>query len=267
MPLHSSAVAAMQVGRVQALMGQQDAAWATILQAWEFTAGIGPNAAAIGAMTDELEKNKARTEQKIQQQIKPRSQDEAYRALNQYRRQLRYFEHAAHERIDLERALLFDAKMLGLQAEVAAFRANPGAAVASAAGQPYQQPARDDDLLQLIDESGRLFADGKYKLAGEALAGFHSGTHRPLEERRDLWAVQLACRLVNLKQIDGLLIYTDALQEPWLKEDALEVASALCVLTGQAPKLWKATERRSLQPPEKVAVYRGLVGGIVAAGE
>lgn len=260
-PLHSAAAAALQIAQLQALLGQNEAAWTTLLKAWDFTVGIGPDRSAITAMSQELDKNRRRTESKLRRELNLRTDDEEFRALNQYRRQLRHFEEAAEDRFQLEQALLASARRLGLASQVDAFRKNPGSAVASAAKQPYEQALSEDSLHQTLAEVERQFAAGKIKQAAQILSGINS---RSMESARDQLAVELGCRLIKQKNVDGLLTFVDSIKDPWLAEDVLELASALSVLRGAAPDLWKKYGRHDLQPTEKVALYRGLVAGIVS---
>ena len=262
-PQRSAALAAAQLARLQVRMGNQEAAWQTLLKAWEFTAGMGPDYGSISRFTNELENRRSRLQARLNSELRLRSNDEKSRAMRQFRSQLKVFEEAARERFDLESALLREAVGWGLGQQVAAFRKNPGQTVAAAAGQPYGQVQYDEKLMTILRETEKLFAEGKYEAAGATLASFED--RHQVEERRDQRAIQLACRLLKLKKLDALFLYLDALQDPWLTEDALEMTAALGVLTGQGADLWKVYPRKDLTPTEKVALFRGLIAGIVTS--
>src|SRR5690606_6309874 len=228
-PLHSAAVGALQLARLQATLDQQEAGWQTLLQAWDFTAGIAPPLPPISSLVDEFGNNstRPRAEAKLYQQLNLRNRDQQFQASNQYRGQLRVFEAAANDRFHLERSLLRNAESMGYAEEVATFRDNPGSVVASAAGQPYQQAHEDDRLLAAFAQAQKLFDEEKYREAAGVLADFRQ--NRPNEERRDLRAMQLGCRLLKLKKVDALLGYAEALKDRSLTEDTLELTSALSV--------------------------------------
>src|SRR5690606_33045881 len=119
-------------------------------------------------------------------------------------------------------------------------------------------------LLAALAAAQKLFDEGKYKEAAGALAAFRDRQNRGNEERRDLRALQLAGRLIKLKKPDAVFQYAVGLKDPWLSEDTLELTAALGILSGLGPQLWERHERHELQPTHKVALYRGLIAGIVA---
>src|SRR5690606_14513203 len=226
-PLHSAAVGALQLARLQAALDQQEPGWQTLLQAWDFTAGIAPNLAPVSSLVNEFDKQPSRAKGKLYRQLNLRTDDQRFRAVNQYRGQLRVYETASKDRFHLERSLLRNAESMGYAEEVATFRDNPGSVVASAAGQPYQQAHEDDRLLAAFAQAQKLFDEEKYREAAGVLADFRQ--NRPNEERRDLRAMQLGCRLLKLKKVDALLGYAEALKDRSLTEDTLELTSALSV--------------------------------------
>src|SRR5690606_7779671 len=67
-PLQSAAAAAVQLARLQASLDQQQAGWQTLLQAWDFTAGMAPDLTSISTLVDEFDKQKSRAEAKLYRQ-------------------------------------------------------------------------------------------------------------------------------------------------------------------------------------------------------
>ena len=262
-PLRSAAVAAAQVARLQLLTDQRESAWPTLLQAWEFTAGIGPNYGDILALNRELNNNKTRLEQRLTRELRLRDRDDRRQAANQYRRQLKDFDDAARKRFDMEAALLTEAAAWGFQNEVAAFRAKPGETHSAAKGQPYQQSVKQDRLSTLFTQTDELIQNGNSREAAKLLASVKDWPED--KQRRDQRAMQLACRLLKQGDVDPFFAYVAELKDPWLTEDCLEMTAALGVRVGHASDLWRRFGEYDLEATERVAFYRGLISGIMAA--
>jgi tetratricopeptide (TPR) repeat protein len=293
--LRSAAVSAAQMARLQFLLGDPAAAWTTLLKAWEFTAGMAPNARDTRPLSEEVSSNLDRARQRLKRELGLKTEDQVFRATNEYRRQVLLFAEAADVRFELEVRLLREAVRWGLRNEVAAMVRNPGTSVPTAARQPYAssslvrslqaafaeagETGQADEMQQLAERSGsdsdpiaelhaateRLFASGKYLEAAQKLGAFRGGYD--LEQRRDLRGLELACRLLKQNKTENLCAFVKALSDPVLTEDGFELTAALSVRLGLAPELWSRYGRENLNATQSVALYRGLIAGIVATGE
>ena len=261
-PLRSAAVAAVQVARVQLLSDQREAAWPTLLQTWEFTAGIGPNYGDILALKRELNNNRARLEQRLTRELRLRDRDDRTRARNQYRGQLNEFDEAARKRFDMEAALLNEAAGWGFQNEVVSFRKKPGESAPTAKGQPYPLAVKQDRLSEQFAEAEESFQQGDFRRAAKELASVRDWPED--KQRRDQKAIQLACRLIKKEQVDEFFKFVTELKDPWLTEDCLEMSAALGVKSGQASTIWRRFGDYKLDATDRVAFYRGLISGIVS---
>ncbi len=291
-PLRSAAIGAAQMAHIQMHLGDEEAAWATFLRAWEFTQGMGPQYRATMRLADEITKSQSRAKQRLSRDLNIKKRDLLDRAFRKYRRAGGVWGGAANTRFQLEVGLLKKAVLWGMRDEVAALLADPVAVIPSAVGQPYRSTSlvstlaeayaafgddaksrevaalaagrniKSDPIAPLIAETERLFLAEKYVDAAQALRDFRGSEGS--EQLRDLRAMQLACRLVNLGRPDRFFPYLRALDDSILIEDCLECAAALAVQQGMAVELWERHENERLNATQRVAFYRGLVAGIAA---
>lgn len=291
-PLRSAAIGAAQMAHLQLHLGDQEAAWTTFLRAWEFTQGMGPQYQATMNLADEISKNAARAKQRLGRDLNVNKRDLLDRAFRKYRRAGGVWGRAANSRFQLEVGLLKNAVLWGLRDEVAALLADPAGIIPPAVGQPYRSTSlvstlaeayaavgddakarevtalasglriKSDPIAPLIAETERLFLAEKYVDAARALGDFHGSEGS--EQLRDLRAMQLACRVVNLGRSDQFFPYLRALDESILIEDCLEIAAALAVQQGLAAGLWERHQDERLTATQRVAFYKGLIAGIAA---
>ena len=292
-PLQSAAVGAAQMARLLMLLGDESNAWNALRRSWEFTNGIGPSAESVFELVDEIADATDRAKARVSRELGLASGDVLNRLFRKYRRNARDIGESARTRFDLEVTLLREAITWGLLDNVEEVLRDPGAVIPTAAGQPYLTtslpstlarnyemdgntskaeeitqliPAKEegqDHIAELIAATEASFRSQKPLEAATAIGRFSSRSQN-LEERRDLRALQLACRLLKQKNPEELFAFIHALKDPQLMDDCFEMTAALSVKYGIAPDMWKQHERTRLTPTQKVAFYRGLVAGIVA---
>jgi hypothetical protein len=290
----SAAEAAAQLARLHHLLGDDEAAWAMLLRAWEFTKGLGPELSATSTLVDEIDKNAAAAEQRLRRDLGITNRDLGERAFRKYRRQAQIWGAAADERFELEVSLLQEALTWGLLDNVAEVVADPPAVIPSAVGQPYASsylpsmlkeryeaagnPAKageltaletasdavSDQIARLVAQSERLFQQEKHIEAAALLGGFRGPHHA--EHLRDQRGLELACRMVKLNNPNLYFDFILALRDPVLVEDSLEMTGALAVRKDMAPDLWERYRLKGLTATQRVAFFRGLIAGIVAVG-
>jgi hypothetical protein len=290
----SASEAAVQLARLHHLLGDNEAAWAMLLRAWEFTKGLGPELAATSALVDEIAKNAAAAEQRLRREMGISNRDLGERAFRKYRRQTQIWGAAAEQRFDLEVSLLEEGLNWGMLDNVAQVVATPAGVIPSAAGQPYASsylpsmlkvwyeaagnPAKASEMAaletggkqmshriaQLVAQSENLFQQKKHTDAATLLGDFR-GPHYA-EHLRDQRGLELACRMVMLRNPDKYFPFILALRDPVLIEDSLEMTAALAVREGIAPDLWERYRLKGLTATQRVAFFRGLTAGIVAVG-
>ncbi|MCA9027431.1 MAG: hypothetical protein KDA86_19635 [Planctomycetaceae bacterium] len=295
-PLQSAAIGAAQMARLQVLLDDPKNAWTTLLKAWEFTQGIAPNAQSILPLVNEVNDNSNRAEQRVKRDMRLPAGDVLTRTYRKYRRNVRDVGDATTRRLDLEVALLREAISWGLLDNVTEVIREPGAVISSAVGQPYETTSLPstlsryyemagnaamskeiaesipdgeqgrDRVAELLSQTEMSFRAGKSLTAAKTLGDF-SSSQSSLEQRRDLRALQLACRLVKQKQANDVFQFIFALKDDQLMDDCFEMTAALSVKHGLAADMWKQHENERLTPSQKVAFYRGLVSGIVAVNK
>ncbi len=295
-PLKSAAVGAAQMARLQVLLDNPESAWTTLLKSWEFTQSIGPDAQSILPLVNEIADNPGRAEQRVKRDMNLSRGDVLTRTYRKYRHNARDVGEAATARLDLEVALLREAISWGLLDNVTEVLRDPGAVIPTAAGQPYETtslpstlaryyemagnaamskemveliPAGEsghDRIADLLAETEMSFRSGNTREAAKILGAF-SSSQRNLEQRRDLRALQLSCRLLKLKQSKDVFDFIFALNDDQLIDDCFEMTAALAVKHGLASDFWDQHENERMTPTQKVAFYRGLISGIVAVNK
>jgi hypothetical protein len=119
-------------------------------------------------------------------------------------------------------------------------------------------------IAQLVARSEDLFQQKKDVDAAKLLGDFR-GPHYA-EHLRDQRGIELACRMVKLRNPDKYFPFLLALRDPVLIEDSLEMTAALAVREGMAPDLWERYRLKGLTATQRVAFFRGLTAGILAVG-
>ncbi|MGE0378056.1 MAG: hypothetical protein AB7Q45_21810, partial [Planctomycetaceae bacterium] len=74
-PYRSAAVGAAQMARLQVLLGNNEAAWATFLKAWDFTQGMGPEWETTSRLSDEIANNRTRAAERVRRDLGIKNQD------------------------------------------------------------------------------------------------------------------------------------------------------------------------------------------------
>jgi hypothetical protein len=119
-----------------------------------------------------------------------------------------------------------------------------------------------DPKRGLMRTTIRLTSAGSFEQAAEQI------NETAVEKTfREQWPLRLACRIAREQGISASFRFIKALDSRTIKEDALEMASALSGRLGQGTEVWGLINAESLMPSERVAACCGLVRGVALLAE
>jgi hypothetical protein len=292
-PLRLSAVAAAEISHVEALLGQQEAAWKSCETALGFLRAMAPSPSVIQERLDE-----ARDRNVIGRQLKDafglQGNNVVDRKVTQYRKVCRALKEDANQRFTLRSELLSRAvewKLLDEVWQEARSRAENSdaesrepyfdtevpwllvAAYASAGKDKESESIanvlkaagkKPDARVTTRTESWNAAAIGNVKQAAT-----HIKQHRSDKIWRHQLAMQLACRLAATGDVEPAVQFVLAIDRPGdqlLREDALELVVGMAAANGDGQKMWELLqdEADDLPATENIAICRGIVAGLMA---
>jgi hypothetical protein len=290
-PLRQAALAAAEVARAQARLQQPAPAWASLQTSLAFARGLAPSPIAAARQLQEIETlGQTAVREQLKTLLELRNDDESRRRYNDVRRKLAEIEKEAAARFQLELELLEPAirwnllEPLWLEIRTRSVDADPNLQEPllesilprrlAAAYRTQGKTAESDEILgrlenisQAADPSEEMrtataqaLADGKLEEAAGLLnkAASEPGT--------EAWALRLACRLTREKQLASALQFVMALEDVLVREEALQLVTALDARQKRAERNWTVIKAATLSQTERESAALGTIEGLVIAG-
>jgi|SRR5579863_8802150 len=281
--MRQSALAATEVGGVQAQLEHSDAAWDSVRVALQHLRAIGPSLSSMEERRIQLEKNQNGVQAEISRELGLKKTDEQRSALKRYKERFRDAHAAALNRFYSIEIVLKAAANFGLLDQVwdelqAIERKKTRdqepllstalpllvAARYEEAGkqqkkdeilgivQPRVNPSDPDVIEQTVEQQFK---------AGD-LAGCLEQLNAAMNPHGTLHeiALRLACRLVNQGKFTEAISFCSRIKDPTIRDDGLFFTAALAARTGKADEYWKAVT--GLGAMETSAICSGLVVGL-----
>jgi len=292
--LRQGALALAELARAEASLKNKEAAAGALHRALIFLRGTTPSPVAIQARIDEIEsRGIAAIRDELKSALGLRSDDQAFRAANQYRRHCASIGEAAQSRVELQTDILLAAVDWGLADEawsearthqnssdvsqrelyyetalpavlIHKYRqqgeAEKASAILTIVGEKEEGKETEADLrirLQRLTEE--LLAAGKLSEAAREIESYR----RIDKIWRLRWTLQLACRLVKESKTEEALEFIDNYEDPIVREIALELTGALASKTGRGRPILELIKTSRLPPTEQVALCRGFLLGLL----
>ncbi|MFG0334404.1 MAG: hypothetical protein ACF8TS_13655, partial [Maioricimonas sp. JB049] len=294
-PWYSAALAAADLAELHMRLGKAEAAWERMRTALRFTAGTAPGVSATKALTEQnSDFNRASTEQQLKSALRLKD-SELFLAFNRYRRQSEMLHAEAQNRFRFEVQLLRRAVRRGMEEAVWTLVDGRDESLGTSIAQPYLDSSLSGLLSVTAKERGnaelesalrsglagtsvrtnpgdvivigirRLLEADQFEQIVQILRSYYRtpGHDRYIADREVMIAVaQYQAEAGYAAAVDLIL----QLPDPLIREDCLLLASARAGLVRKEDAAWKALATRNLSATERVAAYRGLIGGLVAAG-
>ncbi|MGH7127253.1 MAG: hypothetical protein ACREIV_01700, partial [Planctomycetaceae bacterium] len=152
-PLRMAAVAAAEIARVQAELGQPEPAWSSMQTALNFTRAMTPSPVVVEEHIQSVTSRRDQIQDQLRSELSLDSADEAATAYIRYRQQTERLLAAARERFDLQAALLAEAAEWGLHGPVWSEVQSRSAHADAGAREPYLKSSRVPSvLLRVVDD-------------------------------------------------------------------------------------------------------------------
>lgn len=289
-PLRMAAIAAAEIARAEAQLGNAEAAWNSMTTALKFTRAMAPSPSGMRDRRKEVEEGGLAFRETLKRGLELKNDDEVRRALSNYRKKVIDLADASEARFRLQTELLAEAAEWGLQDQVW------GEVVARAEHsdanerEPYLATTLPDQLVGIYKEAG---ASDKVRTVEAALQGakpaqnaraeLRRATNRMIdsgelkqaaarisqstedEAWRQQWALRLACRLASRDAPKRAMEFVAALNDLLLREEAYDLCAAIASRNGHSRMIWDYIQAVELTATEEISLYRGLVAGISAA--
>lgn len=295
-PLRTAALAAGETARVEALLGDADAAWTSLNKAFEFARALGPSRASTQAAVSRLDSRRSDVESELRTKLELDNEDEVGRKVRQYQQKLSLLDSASLARFDLQTTLLARAAQWDgktnlrnkIREEIVSRTGNANPAEQEnylATEAPWvllrELVAAGDDensetLRKALTSAGadmkgwealqeataKMAAGDEYRKAAGLLNRFR-GNQAQLAR----WVTRLGCRMVADGRVDEAFQFIGAFSNPVLKEDAFEFAAAQATARGDVETVWKRIAGRveEMERDDKVAACRGLTAASLNA--
>ncbi len=294
--LRDAAVAATELAHSEAVLKQGDA-WKTISLAQEFARAMAPSPTiARTPLANIRQFGDASVKTEIKRELRLLMDTEVDAAYKKYRANCQALEDAAIARFALQTEIVSAAVSWGLAdqawAEIsqrAAESIDPTAVepwltttVPYGIHEHYRVSGETGKLQTLLGavpdktfkdtkdlkvfygaESLRVIAEGKETAAAKGLSAW-----RPRSENDSYWRQEMTLRLASQLVAAGknakALEYALAIDDSLLREMALELVAAQSTVAGDRTTAFEAARNPGLIPPDRVALLRGLVGGLPA---
>ncbi|QDU40832.1 hypothetical protein Mal4_51940 [Maioricimonas rarisocia] len=294
-PWYSAALAAADLAELHKRLGDGETAWERLRTALRFTAGTAPGLSATKALTEQnSDFNRASTEQQLKSALGLKD-SELFLAFNRYRRQCEMLHDEAQKRFRFEVQLLRRAVRLGMEESVWTLVDGRDEALGTSVAQPYLESTlsgllsvtakeRGNSELEAAVRSGmagtsvqmnpgdvivigiqRLLQADQFDQIVQILRSYYRtpGHDRYVADREVMIAISQYQDEAGYSAAIDLILQ---LPDPLIREDCLLLTSARAGLDRKEDSAWKALAKQNLSATERVAAYRGLIGGLRAAG-
>ena len=299
-----NAIAAAEVTRAQAVLGDNEAATNSLTAALQHLRGHAPCSIAAQSRFDAIANDTNEVKAQLKKVLELKTEDQIRQAVNQYRGKCRTALDAANARFALQTEILKAAVewsmvdavwteatansteatpeetrenflnsnlsvRLGLRLR-AAGQANQARLCETAATNGEFSDARE----ALERETAEATAKGDVAVVARRLVAYQpvkAEGQRTSTEDTDwplLWALRLISQLGNAGKSDKAFELAVAFSDKLWREEGYELAAALTVRDLNAVEpLWKKYRTSGLTPTEKIAIFRGFCGGLSAIKE
>lgn len=286
--LRLAALAAGDIALVQLQLGQAEPAWTNLQTGLAFLRGATPSPAYLQKQVKDIDAFGAdNIRLRLKESLALTDDDQARRAFTNYKARCGELLAAANDRFRRQFLMLAAATDGGLldpvwtEIQTLSTRPNlsdqepflettlPGliAARYEAAGNTDQRnevraavPANvkiADPLPLVRDETRRMVDAGEATKAVQQINA-SAGTSDVLDE----WSLRLASRLVAAGKYSEALLFLSGLKDVIVREEGLQLATALAARNGHAEKFRAAAAEKISAPTEKAAVCAGVVQGL-----
>lgn len=294
--LRLAALASAELARVETELGRNEQAWAAISKALTYLRGTAPAVPQIQARLDEIEtRGVSAVRDDLKNALKLRNDDEAFQAMNQYRRNCEQILKDAQACFRLQTDILVAATEWGLAHEVwdevrkrqidknrperyfdtplpaviadDARRANDAQfvdqIVETVGNRNEGKPQEADLRIQLQQKTTELMKTGKPRNAAAEIQSFQSID----KTWRSEWTLRLLSSAVKAGKINDVFEFIAGLSDPLARELLLEAMGALSSRTGHGKEIQSRIESGALPSTEQVALCRGFILGLLARDE
>lgn len=296
-----NAIAAVEVVRAQAMLGQTEAAGQTLTDAIQYLRGHAPCTASAQARFDAIANDTNEVKAQLKKALDLKTEDQIRQTLNQYRAKCRLALDGAIARFNLQTEILKAAAEWSLvEAVWSEATANSAEATPEETREDFLKTNLSVRLGRLLraagqDNQARLcetaatngnFADAREAIEREtaeswskgdvAVVARRLGGYQPVKaegqktstEDTDwppLWAMRLLSRQDPPSKTDKSFEYVAAFTDKIWREEGYELAASLAARDiNNVEPLWKKYRTSGLTPTEKIAVFRGLCSGLSA---
>lgn len=291
--LRVATFAAAEVARVQAQLGQSEAAWKSLAAALGYVRGTAPTVVEVerrqGQIGDRL-KNQLRSLLSLD------SEDRARLALNDYRKQCTRFLEVARTRFNTQQEILRKAADWNvLDALWNEIQARSDSSTDPNRREPYHmttipgivasryRQAGAEDQAKAVETAvgGQLKTDVRESVKQTTVSLANSG--KVVQAAREImkanaprnadhtwlehWMLRLACRIAVTQGTDAAFEYVVTFspkRDPLWREAGFRLVAGLATQNGDVEKVAAFANHKGLSATERVSVYRGLVGAIIA---
>ncbi len=293
-PLETAAFAWFEIAHVQAALEQAEAAWMSCEKGLAFLRGSAPSPRLAATHWVASSRKSGDDLRKQLQATLELDVDQARAAIERYRRKASTFRKLAKERYRIQNAMLMEAIDWGLLEQVwEEIRNRSIHHETDKLYEPYRnkqigklmldryRAAGNRSRVTLLKEftqnsiariprdqtakiSGHAVVMGKIKEATSVISKYQTSRDDD-DDWRDQLILRLSIRLVNLKKTKQAFKFIKGFRNPLIRERAFELAAARATILGQGQDAMAvAKPRADLSATEKVALYRGIVAGMMA---
>lgn len=293
-PVHSQALAALDVALLQLALKDKDAVFASFQKAHLLARGMSPGPAATQKLVNDS-KNEATIRSQLQAAFRMSDADVRL-AFYKYGRQAQAFDALADSRLAWQARFLKLAAHHGLLAQTWDFikqvdaesdinRKDPLLAQPELIGndllawaqgteqtelaaqlKAHTTPVRfSADPLVTAEAKGKfLIEQQKFPAAAEPIQPFYRGQAAGKQpDEIDAAALRIVGQVQQSADLKQQLAFAQLLNDPVLQEEAHLLIAGTSVRRQFAPELWTlVTESKDLEPLDRVGIYRALVSAI-----
>ncbi len=296
-----NAIAAVEVVRAQATLGQTEAAGQTLTDALQYLRGHAPSTAAAQSRFDAIANDANEIKAQLKKALDLKTEDQVRQALNQYRAKCRLALDGAISRFTLQTEILKSAVEWSLvEAVWSEATANSAEATPEETREDFLKTnlsvrlgrrlraAGQDNQARLCETAATNgdFSDAREAIERETAESWSKGdvaavarrlgSYQPAKgdgqktstEDTDwplLWAMRLLSRQEPPSKSDKSFEFVAAFTDRIWREEGYELAASLATRDINAVEpLWKKYRSSGLSPTEKIAIFRGLCSGLSA---
>jgi hypothetical protein len=296
-----NAIAAVEVVRAQATLGQTEAAGQTLTDALQYLRGHAPCTAAAQSRFDAIANDANEIKAQLKKALDLKTEDQVRQALNQYRAKCRLALDGAISRFTLQTEILKSAVEWSLvEAVWSEATANSAEATPEETREDFLKTnlsvrlgrrlraAGQDNQARLCETAATNgdFSDAREAIERETAESWSKGdvaavarrlgSYQPAKgdgqktstEDTDwplLWAMRLLSRQEPPSKSDKTFEFVAAFTDRIWREEGYELAASLATRDINAVEpLWKKYRSSGLSPTEKIAIFRGLCSGLSA---